>query len=213
MPSSATGVSTFSRSAGWSRRVSRPPTASGSTWRAPSRRTAHPFRVAIVCAMWLAGFDVKSLATLYLDKPLKAHTLMQAIARANRVHEGKNNGLIVDYGGILRNLRSTLPPSPGTQEWKTGANRILPPSPRRSCSTNWPSPSKRYARFSPRRRSGRKRSSRRTASSGTRPSPPPRRWSTRTTRRGNASRSWPVPCSGSSGCLPIKAVPRSPKRL
>ena len=72
------------------------------------KKDGHPFRVAIVCAMWLTGFDVKSLATLYLDKPLKAHTLMQAIARANRVHEGKNNGLIVDYSGILKNLRSAL---------------------------------------------------------------------------------------------------------
>ena len=72
------------------------------------KKDGHPFRVAIVCAMWLTGFDVKSLATLYLDKPLKAHTLMQAIARANRVHEGKNNGLIVDYCGILKNLRSAL---------------------------------------------------------------------------------------------------------
>ena len=72
------------------------------------KKDNHPFRVAIVCAMWLTGFDVKSLATLYLDKPLKAHTLMQAIARANRVHEGKNNGLIVDYCGILKNLRSAL---------------------------------------------------------------------------------------------------------
>lgn len=68
----------------------------------------HPFRIAIVCAMWLTGFDVPSLSTLYLDKPLKAHTLMQAIARANRVHEGKNNGLIVDYCGILKNLRKAL---------------------------------------------------------------------------------------------------------
>jgi type I restriction enzyme R subunit len=68
----------------------------------------HPFRVAIVCAMWLTGFDVPSLSTLYLDKPLKAHTLMQAIARANRVHEGKNNGLVVDYCGILTNLRKAL---------------------------------------------------------------------------------------------------------
>jgi type I restriction enzyme R subunit len=68
----------------------------------------HPLRVAIVCAMWLTGFDVPSLATLYLDKPLKAHTLMQAIARANRVNEGKNNGLIVDYCGILKHLRKAL---------------------------------------------------------------------------------------------------------
>ena len=68
----------------------------------------HPFRIAIVCAMWMTGFDVPSLANLYLDKPLKAHTLMQAIARANRVNEGKNNGLIVDYCGILKYLRKAL---------------------------------------------------------------------------------------------------------
>jgi type I restriction enzyme, R subunit len=68
----------------------------------------HPFRIAIVCAMWLTGFDVPSLSTLYIDKPMKAHTLMQAIARANRVNEGKNNGLIVDYCGILKNLRKAL---------------------------------------------------------------------------------------------------------
>lgn len=68
----------------------------------------HPFRIAIVCAMWLTGFDVPSLSALYLDKPLKAHTLMQAIARANRVDEGKTNGMIVDYCGILKNLRKAL---------------------------------------------------------------------------------------------------------
>jgi len=68
----------------------------------------HRFRVVIVCAMWMTGFDVPSLSTLYLDKPLKAHTLMQAIARANRVYEGKNNGLFVDYCGILKNLREAL---------------------------------------------------------------------------------------------------------
>src|SRR5207244_9283057 len=60
---------------------------------------AHPFRVAIVCAMWLTGFDVESLATLYIDKPMKAHTLMQAIARANRVYPNKTCGVIVDYDG------------------------------------------------------------------------------------------------------------------
>jgi type I restriction enzyme R subunit len=65
--------------------------------------------------MWLTGFDVPSLSTLYLDKPLKAHTLMQAIARANRVNEGKNNGLIVDYCGILKNLRKALATFAGTQ--------------------------------------------------------------------------------------------------
>jgi type I restriction enzyme R subunit len=75
----------------------------------------HPLRIAIVCAMWLTGFDVPSLSTLYLDKPLKAHTLMQAIARANRINEGKNNGLIVDYCGILKHLRKALATFAGTQ--------------------------------------------------------------------------------------------------
>ena len=69
------------------------------------KQETNPFSVAIVCAMWMTGFDVPCLANLYLDKPLKAHTLMQAIARANRVNEGKENGLIVDYCGILKNLR------------------------------------------------------------------------------------------------------------
>ncbi len=68
----------------------------------------HPFRVAVVCAMWLTGFDVESLSTLYIDKPMKAHTLMQAIARANRVYPGKDFGLIVDYNGMLKSLRAAL---------------------------------------------------------------------------------------------------------
>jgi type I restriction enzyme, R subunit len=68
----------------------------------------HPFRVAIVCAMWLTGFDVECLSTLYIDKPMKAHTLMQAIARANRVYPGKDCGLIVDYNGMLKSLREAL---------------------------------------------------------------------------------------------------------
>lgn len=70
--------------------------------------SSNPFRVVFVCAMWLTGFDVKSLSCLYLDKPLKAHTLMQTIARANRVAEGKSNGLIVDYIGIVKALRKAL---------------------------------------------------------------------------------------------------------
>jgi type I restriction enzyme, R subunit len=68
----------------------------------------HPFRVAIVCAMWLTGFDVECLSTLYVDKPMKAHTLMQAIARANRVYPGKDCGVIVDYNGMLKSLREAL---------------------------------------------------------------------------------------------------------
>lgn len=68
----------------------------------------HPFRFVIVCAMWITGFDVKSLSTMYLDKPLKTHTLMQTIARANRVHTGKNNGLIVDYIETYKSLLEAL---------------------------------------------------------------------------------------------------------
>lgn len=66
-------------------------------------------RIVFVCAMWLTGFDVPNLSTLYLDKPLKNHTLMQAIARANRVaDEGKKNGLIVDYIGVFKNIQRAL---------------------------------------------------------------------------------------------------------
>lgn len=68
----------------------------------------NPLRVVFVCAMWLTGFDVKCLSCLYLDKPLKAHTLMQTIARANRVSEGKSNGLIIDYIGVVKALRKAL---------------------------------------------------------------------------------------------------------
>ncbi|MGH8659368.1 MAG: type I restriction endonuclease subunit R, partial [Gammaproteobacteria bacterium] len=68
----------------------------------------HPFRIAIVCAMWLTGFDVECLATLYIDKPMKAHNLMQAIARANRVFPGKDCGVILDYNGMLKSLREAL---------------------------------------------------------------------------------------------------------
>ncbi|MCK4356995.1 type I restriction endonuclease subunit R, partial [Candidatus Bipolaricaulota bacterium] len=88
----------------------------------------HPFRIAIVCAMWMTGFNVPSLSTLYLDKPLKAHTLMQAIARANRVYEGKNNGLIVDYCGILKNLRKALATFAGHTDGGHGEEGELDPT-------------------------------------------------------------------------------------
>ncbi|MBO7410533.1 MAG: type I restriction endonuclease subunit R [Ottowia sp.] len=72
------------------------------------RDADNPFRIVFVCAMWLTGFDVKPLAVMYFDKPMKAHSLMQAIARANRVSEGKSNGLIVDYIGVVKALRRAL---------------------------------------------------------------------------------------------------------
>ena len=67
-----------------------------------------PLRIAFVCAMWITGFDVESCSTIYLDKPMKNHTLMQTIARANRVFPEKVNGLIVDYVGVFRNLEKAL---------------------------------------------------------------------------------------------------------
>ena len=86
----------------------------------------HPFRVAIVCAMWLTGFDVECLSTLYIDKPMKAHTLMQAIARANRVYPGKDFGLIVDYNGMLKSLREALAQYALGDEAGGGAEIVAP---------------------------------------------------------------------------------------
>lgn len=66
------------------------------------------FRLAFVCAMWITGFDVPTCSTIYLDKPMRNHTLMQTIARANRVAPGKVAGLIVDYVGVFRDLQKAL---------------------------------------------------------------------------------------------------------
>jgi len=67
-----------------------------------------PLKMVIVCDMWLTGFDVPCLTTMYFDKPLKNHTLMQAIARVNRIYKDKPGGLIVDYIGIADDLRKAL---------------------------------------------------------------------------------------------------------
>lgn len=67
-----------------------------------------PLRVVFICAMWMTGFDVPCCSTIYLDKPMKNHTLMQTIARANRVFGDKVNGLIVDYFGVFRDLQRAL---------------------------------------------------------------------------------------------------------
>jgi len=78
-----------------------------------------PFRIVFVCAMWMTGFDVPCCSTIYLDKPMRNHTLMQTIARANRVFKDKTNGLIVDYLGVFRDLQKALaiyaPPTGGIE--------------------------------------------------------------------------------------------------
>ena len=67
-----------------------------------------PLRIVFVCAMWMTGFDAPATSTIYLDRPMRNHTLMQTIARANRVFPDKDNGLIVDYIGVFRNLEHAL---------------------------------------------------------------------------------------------------------
>ena len=67
-----------------------------------------PLRLVFVCAMWLTGFDAPSCSTVYLDKPMRNHTLMQTIARANRVYPGKHSGTIVDYANVFASLEKAL---------------------------------------------------------------------------------------------------------
>jgi type I restriction enzyme, R subunit len=67
-----------------------------------------PFRLVFVCAMWLTGFDAPSCSTIYLDRPMRNHTLMQTIARANRVYPGKQSGVIVDYANVFASLEKAL---------------------------------------------------------------------------------------------------------
>jgi len=86
-----------------------------------------PLRLVFVCAMWITGFDVPSIGTVYLDKPMKNHTLMQTIARANRRAPGKTSGVIVDYVGVFNNLQRALATYAGGG--KPGADNGDGPSP------------------------------------------------------------------------------------
>ncbi|MFO1418342.1 MAG: type I restriction endonuclease subunit R [Methylotetracoccus sp.] len=70
--------------------------------------TEDPLLLVFVCAMWLTGFDAPSCSTVYLDKPMRNHTLMQTIARANRVFPGKHSGVIVDYANVFASLEKAL---------------------------------------------------------------------------------------------------------
>jgi len=70
--------------------------------------TEDELRIVIVVDMWLTGFDVPSMDTMYIDKPMKSHNLMQAIARVNRVFKGKVGGLVVDYIGLMASLKDAL---------------------------------------------------------------------------------------------------------
>src|SRR4051812_26363967 len=83
-----------------------------------------PFRLVFVCAMWMTGFDVPSCSTIYLDRPMRGHTLMQTIARANRVFPEKENGLIVDYVGVFRHLEAALAIYAAARDGEQGAEVI-----------------------------------------------------------------------------------------
>ena len=72
------------------------------------KKPENPLRLVFVCAMWLTGFDAPSCSTVYLDKPMRNHTLMQTIARANRVFPGKHSGMIVDYANVFASLERAL---------------------------------------------------------------------------------------------------------
>ena len=108
---------------------------------------ADPFRLVFVCAMWITGFDAPSIGTIYLDKPMKNHTLMQTIARANRRALGKTSGVIVDYTAARararsrtrrrwwRRFRPSWPPR-GRSSMRSGSIRA-PSPPRHPASGGW----------------------------------------------------------------------------
>lgn len=84
-----------------------------------------PLKLVIVCDMWLTGFDAPPMHTLYIDKPMRGHGLMQAIARVNRVFRDKEAGLVVDYIGIAQNLKAALGVYSPSDQAQTGIDEKL----------------------------------------------------------------------------------------
>jgi type I restriction enzyme, R subunit len=79
-----------------------------TSWQSAQRIQRDPLKLVIVRDMWLTGFDAPAMHTMYIDKPMRGHGLMQAIARVNPVFRDKPAGLVVDYIGIAQNLRNAL---------------------------------------------------------------------------------------------------------
>jgi type I restriction enzyme R subunit len=100
--------------------------------------TDDPLRLVFVCAMWLTGFDAPSCSTVYLDKPMRNHTLMQTIARANRVFPGKHSGVIVDYANVFASLEKALAIYGAGKDGKTRSRTSSNWS--RSCARRWSMP-------------------------------------------------------------------------
>jgi type I restriction enzyme R subunit len=88
-----------------------------------AKKAEDELKIVLVRDMWLTGFDAPSMHTMYVDKPMKGHGLMQAIARVNRVFKDKPGGLIVDYIGIAQNLKNALGNYSGGDRDKTGINQ------------------------------------------------------------------------------------------
>lgn len=114
----------------------------------------HPLQLVFVCAMWLTGFDAPTVSTLYLDKPMRGHTLMQTIARANRVTSWringveKRNGEIVDYYNVFRNMKLACGITRRERTRKTSCRSRRKPN----CSGCWTMPLPKVWRFATERR-------------------------------------------------------------
>src|SRR5262249_43717693 len=101
----------------WQSHIGKRPKARRELMAKRAKNADDPLKLVIVRDMWLTGFDAPCMHTMYVDKPMKGHGLMQAIARVNRVCRDKPAGLVVDYIGIAQNLKSALGQySPGDRE-------------------------------------------------------------------------------------------------
>jgi type I restriction enzyme, R subunit len=114
----------------WQRHIGTPTKARRELLAKRAKDANDPLRLVIVRDMWLTGFDAPAMHTMYIDKPMKGHGLMQAIARVNRVFRDKPAGLVVDYIGVAQNLKSALGQYSGTDREQTGideaeAERVL----------------------------------------------------------------------------------------
>ena len=114
----------------WQRHIGGRPNARRELLAKRAKNAGDPLKLVIVRDMWLTGFDAPAMHTMYIDKPMKGHGLMQAIARVNRVFRDKPAGLVVDYIGVAQNLRAALSQYSGADRDQTGideaqAERVL----------------------------------------------------------------------------------------
>ncbi len=106
--------------AAWQQHIGKRPKARRELLAKPAKKASDPLKLVIVRDMWLTGFDAPSMHAMYIDKAMKGHGLMQAIARVNRVFKDKPAGLVVDYIGIAQNLKSALGQYSDTDRGATG---------------------------------------------------------------------------------------------